>query len=59
MTKIINTRYKSVFLKGRPVPLLCTCGGYSRIGGNKANVASYFWDVHHSEFVCSTCGLVL
>ena len=54
-----TTRCKMVFLKGRPVPKLCTCGAYQRIGGNKGNVGSFFWDKTHGEFVCIGCGLTL
>ena len=51
-------RCKMVFLKGRPVPKLCNCGGYEVLAGGK-NVGSFFWDNTHGEFVCSTCGAVL
>lgn len=53
-----KTKCKMVFLKGIPVPKLCICGGYE-ILSSKKNVASFFWDTRHSEFVCSTCGAVL
>ena len=47
-----------VFMNGKPVPKLCECGGFSILAGKK-NVGSFFWDRHHGEFVCSTCGSVL
>ena len=54
-----TTRCKMVFMKGKPVPKLCDkCGGYEVLSGGK-NVASFFWDNTHGEFVCSTCGIVL
>lgn len=56
MTK---SKVKMVFMNGRPVPKLCECGSYQRIGGNKANVGSFFWDKMHGEFVCCGCGRVL
>jgi hypothetical protein len=59
MIKMANTRYKSVFLKGRAVPKLCSCGAYKLIGGNKANVASYFLDYTHGEWVCCGCGMTI
>ena len=57
MTK---TQVKMVFIKGRPVPKLCECGGYSIIGGKEPyNVGSFFWNTEHAEWVCCGCGLVL
>jgi len=48
-----------VFMKGKPVPKLCKeCGGYETLAGGK-NVASFFFDSIHNEWVCSTCGRVL
>lgn len=44
--------------KGIFAPKLCECGGYSVLAGGK-NVASFFLDPYHGEYVCSTCGAVL
>jgi len=55
-----TTRYKTVFLRGRPVPKLCECGSYQRVGGKEPyNVASFFFDHVHGEFTCCGCGKVL
>lgn len=54
----MKTRCKMTFIKGRPVPKLCECGGYSILAGGK-NVGSFFWDPYHGEFVCSSCGVTL
>lgn len=53
-----NTKCKMVFLKGKPVPKLCPCGYYERIG-NGTNVGSYFLDPIHGEWFCPGCGIIL
>ena len=40
----------------REKPIICGCGGTSRIGGNGAKEASFFYDTLHGEYVCPFCG---
>jgi len=55
-----TTKCKMIHIKGTKtfIPKLCRCGGYEVLAGGK-NVASFFWDSTHGEFVCSSCGSVL
>jgi hypothetical protein len=57
--KMATTKCKMIFIDGKPAPKLCECGAYQTIGGNKANVASYFLDKTHGEWVCCGCGMTI